>query len=62
VVGKRDRPLLEVVLALHPPRRLAGRLDGREEKAHQRADDGDHHEEFDEGEAAAKSPWKTRIE
>jgi hypothetical protein len=56
VVGKRDRPLLEVVLALHPPRRLAGRLDGREEKAHQRADDGDHQEEFDEGEAAAKSP------
>jgi hypothetical protein len=31
-------------------------LDGREEKAHQRADDGDHQEEFDEGEAAAKSP------
>jgi hypothetical protein len=30
-------------------------LDGRKEKADERADDGDHHEQFDESEAAAAS-------
>jgi hypothetical protein len=37
-----QRQLLEVVLALVAPGRLAGRLDGRQKQRHQDANYGDH--------------------
>jgi hypothetical protein len=51
-VGGRDRQpdLLEVVAALHPPPRLAGRLHGGQEEADEHRDDRDHDEQFDERE------------
>ena len=45
--------LLEVAGALGPSRRLAGRLHGRQEQRDEDADDGDHHQEFDEGKCFA---------
>jgi hypothetical protein len=42
--------LPQVVAAGHPPRRLAGTLYGRQEQADERADDGDHNEQFDQRE------------
>jgi len=55
VIGQRQRPLLEVILALHPPRRFPGRLDRRKEKADEGANDGDHDQQFNERESAAIS-------
>jgi len=43
----------EVVGACVSPSCLAGALDGGQQQAHQRADDGDHDEQFDKREAAA---------
>ena len=45
-----DPDLLEVRLAGNAPRRLPGALHRGEQKPHQCADDGDHHEQFHEGE------------
>jgi hypothetical protein len=45
--------LLDVVGTLHPAAGLPGRLHGRQEQADERRDDRDHHEKFDEREAAA---------
>ena len=46
------RQLPHVVLTARPPGCLAGTLHRRQQQADQHADDGDHHEQFDEGEAA----------
>ena len=43
----------QVVHALHPPGRTAGRLNRRQEEADERADDGDHHQQLDQRESAA---------
>jgi hypothetical protein len=53
VQGQAD--LLEVVGALHPPHRLARRLDGGEQQGDQHGDDRDDDEQFDQGEAALRS-------
>jgi hypothetical protein len=45
--------LLEIVLALRPPGRFAGRLHGRHEQRHQEPEDGDHAEQLHERKAAA---------
>src|SRR5690606_27207804 len=36
-----------------PPRRLPRRLDGRQEEREQDRDDGDHHQQFDQGEGGS---------
>ncbi len=51
VVVQRKADLLEIVLARQPPRRLAGRLHGRQEERHEDADDEDHHEKLNERES-----------
>ena len=53
VDGQAD--LLEVVDALRPPGRLAGRLHGGQQQGDQDRDDRDHHQELDEREAATKT-------
>jgi len=40
--------LFETVLALHPPACLPGTIDGRQQQADERADDGNHDQELDE--------------
>ena len=52
VVLEAEAELLDVVGTLRAPGRLAGRLDGREQQADEHADDGDHHQQFHEREAA----------
>lgn len=49
VVVQPEAELLEIVLALRPPGRLAGLLDRREEQSDEHADDRDDHEQFDQG-------------
>jgi hypothetical protein len=46
-----EAELLPVVAALDPPRRLTGRLNGRQQQGDQDANDGDHHEQLDERES-----------
>ena len=53
VVGQCRADLFEVVATLRPPRRLAHHLHGGERDAHQNANDGYHHQEFDESEGAS---------
>ena len=53
VHGQPD--LLHVVGALGPPGRLASRLDRRQQERDQYRDDGDDNQQFDQGEAPAKS-------
>jgi hypothetical protein len=55
--GQTD--LLKVIGAVRPVGRLAGLLHGRHRQADQDADDGNDHQEFDEGEAGAaeSSRW-----
>ena len=50
IVLQGHAQLPEIVLAMGAPGRFAGRLDGRQEQADQDADDGDHHQQFDQGE------------
>ena len=52
VVVRGQGDLLEIVRALHPPRRLAGRLHGGQQQCDQDADDGDDHEQLDEREGS----------
>ena len=47
-VEATERQLLEVVCTLGTPRRLAGRLHGRQQERNEDADDGDHHQQFDQ--------------
>jgi hypothetical protein len=51
VIVHRDTELFELVRALHPPRRLAGRLHRRQQERDQDANDRDHHEQLDERES-----------
>jgi hypothetical protein len=51
IVG-REGQLLQIVGALRPTGRFAGRLHGRQQERDQDTDDGDHHQEFDQREAA----------
>jgi hypothetical protein len=44
----RPADLLQVVDALHPPRRLARRLNGGQEERDQDRDDRDHDQQLDE--------------
>ena len=52
-VVQPEAELLQVVLALHPGRRLPHLLHGGEQQADQDGDDGDHHQQFDQGEPGA---------
>ena len=45
--------LLDLIGALRPPGRLAGRLDRRQQQGDQDANDGDHDQQFDQREAGA---------
>ena len=54
VVLHRQGELLEVVGALCPACGLAGRLHRRQQQGDQHADDGDDHEQLDQGEAATR--------
>ena len=47
--------LLQVVRALGPTGRLAGRLDGGQQEGDQDRDDRDHHQQFDQRESATMS-------
>ena len=51
VVVRCQRELTDIVATGTPPRRLAGALHRRQEQADERADDGDHDEQLDEGKA-----------
>jgi hypothetical protein len=53
MVHAAEGHLLQVILALDPPRRLARRLHGRQQQRDQDADDGDYDQKFDKGEAVA---------
>jgi hypothetical protein len=41
--------LLEIVAALHAPRRLARGLHRRQQQRHEDANDGDYHQQLNEG-------------
>jgi hypothetical protein len=47
-----DAHLVQIVLALHPPRRLASRLNGRQKKGYKDSGDGDDHQRFSQRESA----------
>ena len=46
VIVHRQADLLEIVGALHPPRRLPGRLHRRQQQRNEDPDDGDHHQQL----------------
>jgi hypothetical protein len=46
---QREANLLQVVLTLRRPSRLAGRLNGRQQKRHKNADNRDNDEQFNKG-------------
>ena len=50
VLVQRQTDLLQVVAALHPPRRFAHRLHRRQQQCDQDADDRDDNEQFDQRE------------
>jgi hypothetical protein len=47
VIVHRDAELFELVRALRPPRRLASRLDCRQQQSNEHTNDGDDDEQFD---------------
>ena len=51
VVVQGRTKLLQVVVALGPPRRFAGRLDRGQQQRDQDADDGDHDQQFNQRKA-----------
>src|SRR5262249_9064476 len=55
VVVKCQRDLLEVVLALHPRRRFAHLLDGRQQHTDEYSNDGDDHQQLNQREACLSS-------
>jgi hypothetical protein len=55
VVLHRQRPLLEMVLALIPPGGFAGCLHRWQQKSHEHADDRDHHQQFHERKAGGNA-------
>jgi hypothetical protein len=52
VIVKRQRPLLDMVGTLHSPRRFTSRLNGRQKKGDQNADDRNNDKKFDERKAS----------
>jgi hypothetical protein len=50
MVLEPETDLLQMVGALGAPRRLASRLDRRQQQRDKDADNGDHHQEFDQRE------------
>ena len=54
---QRQTDLLEVVLAMGSPGRLAGSLDRGEQQPDQNADDGNDHQQFDQREAPSPVPY-----
>jgi len=55
VIVQRQPDLLQVVRALHTPRRFTNLLDRWQQQSNQNCNDGDDYQEFDEGEPAAAS-------
>ena len=55
IVLRRQGELLQVVDATGPPGRLAGRLDRRQQQRDQDADNGNHHQQFDQRKRLAHS-------
>ena len=53
---RRQADLLEIVLALQDPRRLARRLHRRQQQGDQDANDRDHDQKLHQREADVKSP------
>src|SRR5262249_53347087 len=51
-----QRQLFQVVLALHAVRGFANLLNGWQQQADQNGNDGDDHQQFDQGEASAGPP------
>ena len=54
-----ERQLFQVVLALHLPRGLAGRLHRRQQQGNQDPDDRDHNQEFHQGKTARRRRGRT---
>lgn len=52
IVVTRQRQLFQMVAALHPSRRFASCLDGRQQQGNQDANDRNDHEQFNEGETS----------
>jgi len=52
VVEQPHADLPHIILARHPPRRFARRLNGRKQQRDQNADNGDHHQQFHQREPA----------
>ena len=52
VVVQRKANLLEIILALSPAGCFAGLLDRRQQQGHKDGDDGNHHQQFDQGKSA----------
>ena len=53
VVVQREANLLEIIDALSPPRRLAGRLHRRQQQRDQDSDDGDDDQKLNQGETTS---------
>ena len=51
VILNRNADLLDLVLAVRPPSRLAGRLDRRQQERHEDADDRNDHQQLDKRKA-----------
>ena len=60
VIGQGQADLLEVIRARGPPRLLARGLDRRQQQCDQHRDDGDDHQELDQGEAGRRAPGLLR--
>jgi hypothetical protein len=58
IVVQTQPQLLKVVFALRPARCLAGLLHGRQEQRHQNGNNGNHHQQLDQGEG--RRPSRTR--
>jgi hypothetical protein len=61
VIGDRQPDLPHMVDALRPPRGLSGALHRGKQEADDRADDRDHHKQFDEGEPAVANPLPAAV-
>jgi hypothetical protein len=61
VIVQRKSNLLQIIAALHPIGRFANLLDGGEKETNQDRDDGDHDEEFNQGEPASAQRRTTRL-
>jgi hypothetical protein len=54
----RQTQLLQIVRALHPSRRFAGRLHGRKQQGNQNADDRDDDQKLDERKGTAIAVYR----